>query len=178
MTLTLRTMKKHMGWEDTKDDYAVLDGEKSVGRIYKEHGEGRWFWSVSTSLYPAPPPNNGLAESLEEAKQQFKQRYEEMKAKGGEALRLTKVGDFVFTTDHLPIAINLVAGTLNSAAFSIAVASSGASTAQVGWLCLGGGQAYSNVIKSGIVGIYLGWLRPRGRAVAATCIRRDVLTVP
>jgi hypothetical protein len=31
---------------------------------------------------PAPPPNNGLAESLEEAKQQFKLRYEETKAAG------------------------------------------------------------------------------------------------
>jgi hypothetical protein len=82
MTLILRTMKKHMGWEDAKDDYAVLDGEKSVGRIYKEHSEARWFWSVNTSPFPAPPPNNGLAKSLEEAKQQFKQRYEEMKAQG------------------------------------------------------------------------------------------------
>jgi hypothetical protein len=34
---------------------------------------------VNTSPFPAPPPNNGLAKSLEEAKQQFKQRYEEMK---------------------------------------------------------------------------------------------------
>jgi hypothetical protein len=56
MTLILRTMKKHMGWEDAKDDYVVLDGERSVGRIYKEHGEARWFWSVNTSPYPAPPP--------------------------------------------------------------------------------------------------------------------------
>jgi hypothetical protein len=40
MTLILRTMKKHMGWEDAKDDYVVLDGEKSVGRICKEaHGD-------------------------------------------------------------------------------------------------------------------------------------------
>jgi hypothetical protein len=82
MTLILRTMKKHMGWEDAKDDYVVLDGERSVGRIYREHGEARWFWSVNTSPFPAPPPNNGLAKSLEEAKQQFKQRYEEMKAQG------------------------------------------------------------------------------------------------
>jgi hypothetical protein len=52
MTLILRTMKKHMGWDDAKDDYAVLDGEKTVGRIYKEHGEARWFWSVNTSLFP------------------------------------------------------------------------------------------------------------------------------
>jgi hypothetical protein len=41
MTVVLRAMKKHMGWEDAKNDYAVLDREKSVGRIYKEHGEAR-----------------------------------------------------------------------------------------------------------------------------------------
>jgi hypothetical protein len=64
MTLILRALKKHMGWEDAKDDYVVLDGEKSVGRVYKEHG-AKWFWSVNTSPYPAPPPNNGLAKSLE-----------------------------------------------------------------------------------------------------------------
>jgi hypothetical protein len=66
------------GLEDAKDDYVVLDGEKSVGRIYKEHGEVR----LNTSPFPAPPPNNGLVRSLEEAKQEFKQRYEEMKAAG------------------------------------------------------------------------------------------------
>jgi hypothetical protein len=82
MTLILRTMKKHMGWENAKDDYVILDGDRSVGRIYREHGEARWFWSVNTSPYPAPPPNNGLAKSLEEAKQHFKLRYEEMKAQG------------------------------------------------------------------------------------------------
>jgi hypothetical protein len=54
MTLLLRTMRKHMGWEDAKDDYAVLDGEKSVGRIYKEHGEAKWLWSVNTSPFPLP----------------------------------------------------------------------------------------------------------------------------
>jgi hypothetical protein len=82
MTLILRTMRKHMGWEDAKDDYVIMDGDRSVGRICKEHNEARWCWSVNTSPYLAPPPHNGLAESLEEAKQQFKQRYEEMKAQG------------------------------------------------------------------------------------------------
>jgi hypothetical protein len=58
MTLILRTMKKHMGWDDAKDDYVVLDGEKRVGRIYKEmHGDPRWCWSINTSPYPAPPPH-------------------------------------------------------------------------------------------------------------------------
>ena len=82
MTLILRSMKKHMGWENANDDYAVLDDEKTVGRIYRERGEDRWLWSVNTSPFPAPPPNNGLATSLEEAKQQFKERYKEMKAQG------------------------------------------------------------------------------------------------
>jgi hypothetical protein len=80
MTLILRTTKKQMGREDVKHDYVVvLDGEKYVGPIYKEHGEGRWFWSVNTSPFPAPPPNSGLAKSLHQVKQQFKKRYEEMK---------------------------------------------------------------------------------------------------
>jgi hypothetical protein len=68
-----------MGWEDAKDDYAVLDGEKSVGRIYKECGEAKWFCSVNTAPFAAPPLNNGLAIG---GKQQFRQRYEEIKARG------------------------------------------------------------------------------------------------
>jgi hypothetical protein len=79
MTLILRAMKKHMGWPDAKDDYVVLDDERSIGRIHKDT---TWFWSVNTSPFLAPPPNNGLAKSLEEAKQQFKRRYEEMTAQG------------------------------------------------------------------------------------------------
>jgi hypothetical protein len=83
MTLILRTMKKHTGWEDAKDDYVILDDAgNSVGRIHKDTTSPRWIWSVNTSPYPAPPPNNGLAPTLEEAKQQFKVRYEEMKAQG------------------------------------------------------------------------------------------------
>jgi hypothetical protein len=83
MTLILKTMKKHTGWEDAKDDYVVLDGEKSVGRIYKEmHGDPRWCWSINTSPYPAPPPHTGVATTLAAAKQEFKARYEEMKRMG------------------------------------------------------------------------------------------------
>jgi hypothetical protein len=45
-------------------------------------------WSVNTWPFPAPPPNNGLAKSLEEAKQQ---RYEEMKAQGVRPLRSGRI---------------------------------------------------------------------------------------
>jgi hypothetical protein len=82
MTLTLRTMKKHMGWDDAKDDFVILDAGNSIGRIHKDATSPSWIWSVNTSPFPAPPPNNGLAPTLEEAKQQFKQRYLEMKALG------------------------------------------------------------------------------------------------
>jgi hypothetical protein len=84
MTLILKTMKKHMGWEDAKDDYVVLDGEKSVRRICKETttSEAMWSWSVNTSPYPAPPPHNGVAKTLDAAKAEFKNRYEEMKRMG------------------------------------------------------------------------------------------------
>ena len=88
MTLTLRTMNKHaqlMGWGDHwgEDDFVIVDDDgRSVGRIYKDTTSPRWIWSVNTSPFPAPPPNNGLAPTLEEAKQQFKQRYLEVKAQG------------------------------------------------------------------------------------------------
>jgi hypothetical protein len=73
----LENNEKAHGVEDAKNDYAVLDGEKSVGRIYKEvHGDPRWCWSINTSPYSAPPPHNGVAKTLEDA------RYEEMKRMG------------------------------------------------------------------------------------------------
>jgi hypothetical protein len=89
MTLILRPMNRHaklMGWSTDwpPDDYVVIDGERSVGRIYKEaiHGELEWHWSINTSPYPAPPPHNGISKTLEDAKQAFKARYEEMKRMG------------------------------------------------------------------------------------------------
>jgi hypothetical protein len=48
---------------DAKDDYVVLEGDRSVGRIYKEHGEARWFLVREHVSLSAPPANNGLAKS-------------------------------------------------------------------------------------------------------------------
>jgi hypothetical protein len=64
------------GWSD--DDYVVLDGERSVGRIYKTtiHGGPKWHWSINTSPYPAPPPHNGYALTLDDAKVAFKRATE------------------------------------------------------------------------------------------------------
>jgi hypothetical protein len=41
-------------------DYVIVDGEKSIGLIYKEHREAKWFRSVNTSSFPTTPPNNWL----------------------------------------------------------------------------------------------------------------------
>jgi len=70
------------GWSD--DDYVVLDQNRSVGRIHKDtiQGEPRWFWSINTGPYAAPPPNRGYVKTLPEAKAAFKRRYEEMRAAG------------------------------------------------------------------------------------------------
>jgi hypothetical protein len=65
----------------SEDDYSVVDGETCVGRIYKEmiHGEPRWRWFLQT--VPAPPPNQGMADTLDEAKAWFKRRYAEVKGR-------------------------------------------------------------------------------------------------
>jgi hypothetical protein len=63
-------------WDD--DDYAIVD-ETKVGRIYTHriHGEMKWVWCLQTD--PAPPPNTGVADTLDDAKAAFKKRYEEVK---------------------------------------------------------------------------------------------------
>ena len=44
------------------------------GRIYTQriHGEIRWVWWLQTN--PAPPPNTGIADTLNDAKAAFKKR--------------------------------------------------------------------------------------------------------
>jgi hypothetical protein len=83
MTLILR--KQHAqdrieGREplECDDDYAVVDGTQ-VGRIYTEriHGDFKWLWFLQT--VPAPPPNQGMADTLDEAKAALAKPYEEVK---------------------------------------------------------------------------------------------------
>ncbi len=64
-----------------EDDYVVMDDQALVGRIYREiiHGELKWLWFLQT--VPAPQPNRGRADTLEEAKAGFKNRYQEVKGK-------------------------------------------------------------------------------------------------
>jgi hypothetical protein len=87
MTPLLRKTREHArmqgldpsSWSD--DDYVVVDDEIRVGRIYREliHGQTKWRWLLQT--VPAPPPNEGMADTLEEAKGGFKRRYEEVKGR-------------------------------------------------------------------------------------------------
>jgi hypothetical protein len=70
-------------WADAENDYAIVDPDinRRVGRIYPEVilGEPKWLWFLQTE--PAPPPNSGKADSLEEAKATFKRRYQEVKGR-------------------------------------------------------------------------------------------------
>jgi hypothetical protein len=67
---------------DNENDYAIVDPDinKRLGRIYLEMilGEPKWLWFLQTE--PAPLPNSGKADTLDEAKTQFKQRYLQVRA--------------------------------------------------------------------------------------------------
>ena len=84
MTLLLRkqhAQAKTEGWELfdwPDDDYSIVD-DTIVGRIYRQliHGEPKWLWFLQTD--PAPPPNSGMADTLDEAKAAFAKRYAEVR---------------------------------------------------------------------------------------------------
>jgi len=61
------------------DDYAVID-EIRIGRIYSQQLQAglKWHWSLEV-VAPASPPNQGIADTLEEAKAGLVKRYEEVK---------------------------------------------------------------------------------------------------
>lgn len=63
-------------WSD--DDYAVVN-EELVGRIYRQQVQGdiKWLWFLQT--VPAPLPNQGIADTLDEAKAALTSRYEQVK---------------------------------------------------------------------------------------------------
>ena len=60
------------------NDFDVFDGEVRVGRIYRDtiHGNPKWRWFLQT--VPAPTPNQGLADTLNQAKAAFKLRYQQL----------------------------------------------------------------------------------------------------
>ncbi len=69
-------------FDSGREDDAVVD-DTVIGRIYKEaiHGEPRWLWFLQCIPEagpgrPIPPPNQGMADSLDEAKAAFARRYE------------------------------------------------------------------------------------------------------
>jgi hypothetical protein len=83
VTLILRLMSQQAGLEGLnpdlwgEDDYAVIDPDvaRRVGRVYRS--DRKWMWFLQTE--PAPPPDSGTANTLEEAAAAFKRRYREVK---------------------------------------------------------------------------------------------------
>jgi hypothetical protein len=62
----------------SEDDYAVAD-ETLIGRIYRQQVQGdlKWLWFLQ--VVPAPAPNQGIGDTLDEAKAALAKRYEEVK---------------------------------------------------------------------------------------------------
>ncbi len=84
MTLVLRMQEAQNRIERLEpvergaDDYAVID-EIKIGRIYSQQLQSglKWHWSLDVA--PVTPPNQGIADALEEAKAALAKRYEEVK---------------------------------------------------------------------------------------------------
>jgi hypothetical protein len=61
------------GWKD--DDYAVLDDETVIGRMYREQLPAglKWRWFIHVM---GTSPNSGIADTLDEAKAEIGAAYE------------------------------------------------------------------------------------------------------
>ncbi len=94
MTLILRKSRAQArieGWVDRNwpdDDYAIVDDATVVGRIYREMiiGKPKWRWFIHQIPEAGPgrpiaPPNQGMADTLDEAKAAFKVRYQQLREK-------------------------------------------------------------------------------------------------
>ena len=85
MTLVLRMQEAQdriegqEPFERGEDDYAVID-ETRIGRIYSQQLQPglKWLWSLEIVGSP-PHPNQGIADTLDEAKADLAKRYEEVK---------------------------------------------------------------------------------------------------
>jgi hypothetical protein len=90
MTLLLRRQnaqdriegRKPFGWEDT--DYAVLDDETRVGRMYLEQMPAGANWCWFLQVMGAPPPKSGIADTLDEAKAEIAAAYERCRKNSNE----------------------------------------------------------------------------------------------
>jgi hypothetical protein len=78
LTLRRASVSRPSGsWQH--DDFDVFDGGRDVGRIYRINASReQWFWGVSFQITGCK--SYGTAESLDEAKAEFKAEYEKWKA--------------------------------------------------------------------------------------------------
>jgi len=84
MTLVLRMQEAQNriegreSFERGEDDYAVID-ETRIGRIYSQQLQAGFKWHWSLEVAPPSLPNQGIADTLDEAKAALAKRYEEVK---------------------------------------------------------------------------------------------------
>lgn len=80
MTLTLR--RTVIAGDVLENDYDVREYGRDIGRIRLGHGlraEMHWFWTINIPL-PIPSYCSGKADTLDEAKDQFRKAWETFRA--------------------------------------------------------------------------------------------------
>ncbi len=65
-------------FDRSEDDYAVIE-ETRIGRIHSQQLQAGLKWHWSLEIAPASPPNQGIADTLEEAKAALARQYGEVK---------------------------------------------------------------------------------------------------
>jgi len=92
MTLILRMQEAQNRIEGQEpfergvDDYAVLV-ETHIGRIYSQQLQAGLKWHWSLEMAPTSPPNQGITDTLDEAKAALVKRYKEVKQRMGGSVR-------------------------------------------------------------------------------------------
>ncbi len=79
--LTLR--KTVIGGETAPDDYVVIWDDLPIGRIFRSIGTGGahiWSWSAGLPNVPQRSNHRGRADTLDQAKAQFRTAWAEIKA--------------------------------------------------------------------------------------------------
>ena len=78
MTLILKKTESIYRIGAGDDDYAVLDGDRVIGRIFLSPAsppDRNWMWTITAKDFPYSIHNRGYSETREQAMMEFKAQW-------------------------------------------------------------------------------------------------------